>query len=125
MADNPFKKKPEADHKPRPGSPKPPPPQKKPSPGPEASDDVEISDDVKDLCPFLGTSPMIIPPKKGQILTGGQPVGPTMEPVMMPCVYERCAMWDKDADDCGVRLGYQAMASIAGPLEQLAKKFGA
>lgn len=112
MADNPFKKldggKPAA-----------------PTADPNAP---LISDEASNLCPFVGTIPMMMAPA-GKVINPN--MMPQIEHVLMPCVGERCAIWHKGAKCCGAVAQTALLNSVAETLLEvrdklapLAKMFG-
>lgn len=108
MGDNPFKKVDGGN--------------KSPTPAPSAPPQgIEVDQELSNLCPFIGTMPVIAP--SSQILTQGGQM-PPVQHVMSPCLGGRCAMWDADNEDCSIKIANEAMLDIVGPLEALAKAFG-
>ncbi len=96
---------------------------KDPAPRPEPpKSQIQVDEELTDLCPFIGTIPMMSMPQAG-ILTNRQQM-PEVNHVMSPCIQGRCAMWDVTNESCSIKLANEAMIDIVEPLEALAKAFG-
>ena len=95
--------------------------------------DTQVTIPVWGLCPFR--SPVFPPldpgPAPRVVAPGGSPRGQgEPRPVLGPCLYAGCALWKitqvkdgKPTDGmCSIRFAAEALNSIAGNLEILAKK---
>lgn len=94
-------------------------------------DGVEVREDVYNLCPFLGTIPIMTAPRSGIIQNG--PAMPEVNHVMSPCIGKRCAMWmgegeEKDGDlpkdFCSIIIMSKSIVELKDSLKGLGGMFG-